>query len=198
MKLGRLAGLERIELNEEKAELEKIIENLAKTMSHRDNMIILIKERLSSLVAKYGDNRRTEICQIDIKPEEKEIVNIEPEECFVTITETGLIKRIPIKSYRTQKRSGVGIKNGDDIVSFVCKTNTIDTLMIFTSNAKMYKLVVDNIPEGTNSSRGVAISSLIKLETNEKPIAYASLYRDSTAKFVFFVTKNGIIKKVPI
>jgi DNA gyrase subunit A len=62
----------------------------------------------------------------------------------------------------------------------------------------MYKLVVDNIPEGTNSSRGVSISSLIKLETNEKPIAYASLYRDSTAKFVFFVTKNGIIKKVPI
>ena len=198
MKLGRLAGLERIELQNEKAELEKTIETLAKTLSNRDNMLSVIKERLSALVKKYGDARRTEICQIDIKPEEKEIAEVIPEDCVVQVSESGLIKRIAVKSYRAQKRNGVGVKNGDDITAFTVKTNTIDTLMIFSSKGKMYRLLVDNIPEGTNTSRGVAVQTLIKMETGEKPMAYASLHHGTTAKFVFFATKNGIVKKVPL
>ena len=198
MKLGRLAGLERIELQNERAELEKTIEDLAKILSKKENMLDVIRNRLASLVKKYGDARRTEICQIDVKPEEKEIAEVVPEDCVVQVSESGLVKRIAVKSYRAQKRNGVGIKNGDDIIAFSAKTNTIDTLMIFSSKGKMYRLIVDNIPEGTNTSRGVAIQTLINMEAGEKPMAYASLHHGTTAKFVFFATKNGTIKKVPL
>ena len=198
MKLGKLAGLEQIELQNEHTELEKDVANYKNILSNSSMQIEIIRNRLTDLVKKYGDDRRTQITQIDIKPEEKEIVTVTPEECFVTISQTGLIKRIPVKSYKTQKKNGVGIKNSDDITSFVCKTNTIDTLMVFSSKGKMYRLIVDNIPEGTNSSRGVAINTLIKMENNEKPMAYASLYHGTTAKYVFFATKKGIIKKVPL
>lgn len=198
MKLGKLAGLERIELQNEKAELENTISTLATLMGSKENMMNVIRERLQALVKKYGDVRRTELCQIDIKPEEKEIAEVVPEECVVLVSESGLVKRIPIKSYKAQKRNGVGVKNGDDITTFTAKTNTIDTLMVFSSKGKMYRLIVDNIPEGTNTSRGVAIQTLINMETGEKPMAYASLHHGTTAKFVFFATKNGIIKKVPL
>ena len=198
MKLGKLAGLEKIELNEEKTELENQVKTLTAIISSRTLQEDILWERLSAIVKKYDDGRRTELAQISESPKEKEIEHVVPEECVVVITESGLIKRIPTKSYRTQKRSGVGIKNGDDIIKFVCRTNTVDTLMVFSSKAKMYRLIVDNIPEGTNASKGVPIHSLINMETGEKSMAYASLYHGTSAKYVFFATKNGIIKKVPL
>ena len=198
MKLGKLAHLEYIELNKEKDSLIQKIEECNNILGSQEKQNEIFLNRLKSFVKNFGFKRKTEITQIDIKPEEKEIATVTPEECFVTISQTGLIKRIPIKSYKTQKKNGVGIKNSDDITSFVCKTNTIDTLMVFSSKGKMYRLIVDNIPEGTNSSRGVAINTLIKMENNEKPMAYASLYHGTTAKYVFFATKKGIVKKVPL
>ena len=198
MKLGRLAGLERIEIQNEQAELTAQIEELTSILNAPEKQIQVIRTRLENLVKKFGDARRTEITQIDIKPEEKEIAEVVPEECFVTISETGLIKRIPVQNYKTQRRGGVGVKNNDDITAFVCKTNTIDTLMIFSSAGKMYRLVVDNIPEGTNSSKGISLGNLISFETGEKPMAYASLHHGTTAKYVFFVTEKGLVKKVPL
>lgn len=198
MKLGKLAGLEKIELNDEKTSLEEEVKNLTEIIGSKQKQEEILWDRLSTIVKKYDDGRKTELTQIAESPKEKEIENVVPEECVVVITESGLIKRIPTKSYRTQKRSGVGVKNGDDIIKFVCRTNTIDTLMVFSSNAKMYRLIVDNIPEGTNASKGTPIQALISMETGEKPMAYASLYHGTSAKYVFFATKNGTVKKVPL
>lgn len=198
MKLGKLSHLEYVELNNTKEKLQAVINDCNNVLSNEEEQSKIFLNRLKNFVNKFASVRKTKVTQIAESPKEKEIVNVIPEECVVVITESGLIKRIPSKSYRTQKPSGVGLKNNDNIIKFVCKTNTIDTLMVFSSAAKMYRLIVDNIPQGTNTSKGVPINSLIRMEANEEPMAYASLYHGTSAKYVFFATKKGVVKKVPL
>ena len=196
MKLGKLAGLERIEIENEKKELISTIEDLESILQ---NLKEELRSRLANIVSKYGDARRTELCQIaDTTKEEKEIEFVEPEKCVVIMTEGGTIKRIPQASFRTQKRNTKGIKTQEDITSCVIRTNTIDSLMIFTNKGNMYRLLVDNIPVGTNVSKGTPITGLIEMEENEKPTVIYSIYRDTDAKYILFVTKNGLIKKTSL
>lgn len=196
MKLGKLAGLERIEIENEKKELISTIEDLESILQ---NLKGELRSRLANIVSKYGDARRTELCQIaDTTKEEKEIEFVEPEKCVVVMTEGGTIKRIPQTSFRTQKRNTKGVKTQEDITSCVIRTNTIDSLMIFTNQGNMYRLLVDNIPLGTNVSKGTPITGLIKMEENEKPTVIYSIYRDTDAKYILFVTKNGLIKKTSL
>lgn len=198
MKLGKLAGLEKIELQNEKAELQNTIEELKSIIANVDIQIEILKKRLGVIVAKYGDVRKTELAQIAIEKKQKEQVVVEPKDCVVVVNKKGAIKRIDAKSFKAAKRNTVGIKTHGDIVTFSQKTNTQDTLMIFTSKGKMYRLLVDNIPEGTNVSTGTPISALINFEDGEQPMAYTTLTRDTDKKFIFFVTKNGVVKKVPL
>ena len=196
MKLGKLAGLEKIEIQNDKKELIELIENL--NLILQDTQTELLK-RLDKIVEIYGDDRRTEITHInDASKEEKEIEFVEPEKCVVVLTESGLIKRVPTTSFKTQRRNGVGIKSQDDITSMVIRTNTIDSLMIFTNKGRMYRLLVDNIPTGTNASKGQAIKSLIQMEAGEEATVIYSIYRDTDAKYVLFTTKNGTVKKTAL
>lgn len=196
MKLGKLAGLEKIELNQETQECRELIEEL-NTMYQNPHDVL--RNKLDAIVTKYGDARRTELCQIaDTTKEEKEIEFVEPEKCVVVMTEGGTIKRIPQSSFRTQKRNTKGIKTQEDITSCVIRTNTIDSLMIFTNQGNMYRLLVDNIPVGTNVSKGTPITGLIEMEENEKPTVIYSIYRDTDAKYILFVTKNGLVKKTSL
>lgn len=195
MKLGKLAGLERIELQKEADELKELINKLNNIL---DKPIAELLSRLKTLVDKYGDDRRTEITHLSETKEEKEIEFVEPEKCVVVMTEGGLIKRVPSSSFRTQRRNGKGVKTQDDITSAVIRTNTIDSLMVFTDSGKMYRLLVDTIPVGTNVTKGVPIKSLIAMEPNENPTIIYSIYRDTTAKYVLFVTKNGMVKKTSL
>lgn len=198
MKLGKLANLEKIELQDEFAELNNELQRLITFLESDSLKQEELLKRLHAIVLKYGDNRRTELAQVAITPKEKEKVQIEPEDCVVIITGKHFIKRIPLKSFKTQKRNTAGVKTNGDITLFSSKTNTIDTLMIFTSKGKMYRVSVNNIPEGTNVSAGVPLATLVELETNEVPMAYTTLSRDTDKKFIFFATKNGIVKKVPL
>lgn len=196
MRLGKLAGLERIELQEEKAALEELLDKLSFVLKFPHTEL---DNRLSELVAKYGDDRRTELTQIaDSTKEEKEIEFVEPEKCVVVMTEGGTIKRIPHTSFRTQKRNTKGVKTQEDITSCVIRTNTIDQLMIFTNQGNMYRLLVDNIPVGTNVSKGTPITGLIEMNEYEKPTVIYSIYRDTDAKYIMFVTKNGLVKKTSL
>ena len=196
MRLGKLAGLERIEIENEKKELLSTLEDLEAILQNLGGELRL---RLSELVKKYGDARRTELCQVaDTTKEEKEIEFVEPEKCVVVMTEGGTIKRIPQSSFRTQKRNTKGIKTQEDITSCVIRTNTIDSLMIFTNQGNMYRLLVDNIPVGTNVSKGTPITGLVEMEENEKPTVIYSIYRDTDAKYILFVTKNGLVKKTSL
>lgn len=196
MRLGKLAGLERIEIENEKKELLSTLEDLEAILQ---NLGGELRNRLANIVSKYGDARRTELCQVaDTTKEEKEIEFVEPEKCVVVMTEGGTIKRIPQSSFRTQKRNTKGIKTQEDITSCVIRTNTIDSLMIFTNQGNMYRLLVDNIPVGTNVSKGTPITGLVEMEENEKPTVIYSIYRDTDAKYILFVTKNGLVKKTSL
>ena len=199
MRLSSLAHLEKIELENEHKELLDKISNWKALLSSESLQKQVILERLQDLANKYGDARRTVLTQINPpSKEEKEIVNVEPEKCVVIMTESGLIKRVPSASFRVQKRNGAGIKTQDGITSAIIRTNTIDSLMVFTDKGRMYRILVDNIPEGTNASKGVPIKSLIEMESFENPTLIYSIYYDTDAKYILFVTKNGTIKKTPL
>ena len=198
MKLGSLAKLEAVELNTEKADLAKIISDKNILINEETARLSELKTRLMAFVAKYGDPRRTELAQIEVPKEEKEIEYVEPEKCVVVMTESGLIKRVPTASFRTQNRNTKGVKTQDDITNAVIRTNTIDNLMIFTNKGKMYRLLVDNIPVGTNKSQGVPINSLVSMEGDEVATTMYSLYRDTDAKYVLFITETGLVKKTAL
>ena len=196
MKLGKLAGLEKIEIQNEKVELEEKLKELNSILSNPVDELI---KRLKNLVLKYGDDRRTELIQIaDSTDEEKQVALVEPEDCVVVMTEGGTIKRIPSSSFKIQKRSGRGVKTQEDITSCVIRTNTIDSLMVFTNQGNMYRLLVDTIPSGTNASKGTPVNALIEMKPNEMPTIIYSIYRDTDAKYVMFVTKNGLVKKTSL
>jgi DNA gyrase subunit A len=198
MKLGRLAGLEKIALQEEKTSLEKEAADILSFLNSESQQTSYMLEKLDTIVKKYGDARRTELTQIEINPEEKEIAAVAPENVVVIVSQNGDIKRIPSKSFKVQRRNGKGVKSIDDAVLASISTNTIDTLMVFTSKGKMYRLLVDNVPAGTNTSKGTNLNSLIKFEDNEKVIAVTSLNHGSQAKYAVFFTKKGLIKKTYI
>lgn len=195
MKLAKLAKLEKVEIQEEKNNLVKELDHLNNILA---NPIPEMKNIYTEIEKNYGDERRSIITQVAITKEEKEIEFVEPEKCVVVMTEGGSIKRIPTSSFRTQKKNGKGIKSQDDITSCVLRTNTIDNLMIFSDKGIMYRLLVDNIPVGTNTSVGQSIKSLVNMAVDENPATMYSIYRDTNAKYVLFTTKNGLVKKTTL
>lgn len=197
MKLGRLAKLEKIELEQEHADLNTKITSCLEILNNKNKQQDIFLDRLRSFSKKYGTARKTELQNVALPTtkEEKIIEAIPPEKCIVILTESGMIKRIPATSIVPQKKGGKGVKTQNDITSVVIRTNTIDSLMIFTNLGKMYRLIVDNIPAGTNSTAGVPVSSLIEMAPNEKVETIYSIYRETDAKYVLFVTKNGVVKK---
>ncbi|MBO5956900.1 MAG: DNA topoisomerase 4 subunit A [Bacteroidales bacterium] len=195
MKLSRLARLEKIEIENEKN--EKVLES-KRLEGILANPTPELKRIFEEVKNEYGDARRTTITQAAVTKEEKEIEFVEPEKCVVIMTEGGLIKRVPATSFRTQKRGGKGVKTQDDITQAVIRTNTIDSLMIFTNKGKMYRLLVDEIPAGTNATKGQSIKSLVAMDRDEEASIIYSIYRDTDAKYVLFVTKNGMVKKTTL
>ena len=195
MKLSKLAHMEKIELQNEKADLTREADRLSNILA---NPVPELTRIFTEMKDTYGDARRTTITQVATTKEEKEIEFVEPEKCVVIMTEAGTIKRIPATSFRTQKRNGKGVKTQEDITSMIIRTNTIDSLMIFSNQGRMYRLLVNDIPVGTNVSKGQSIKSLVAMETNEEPAIMYSIYRDTDAKYVLFATKNGIVKKTAL
>ena len=198
MKLGKLAGLEKIELNQEADELRKEVEELNTLFLNETKQREVLRERLTTFVKKYGDARRTGLEQIELPKAEKELETVVPEDCIVIATQNGDIKRVPAASFKTQNRNTKGIKTVASPILDSIATNTTDTLMIFTNKGKMYRLLVDKVPVGSTSTGGGRIGSLINLEADEKVIALTSLYRKTSAKFVIFITKQGLFKKTKL
>ena len=195
MRLSSLAKLEKVELQKEAKELEDKIADLKGILASDEKQKDILKSRLADLVKKYGDARRTELTHIDIKPEEKKIEEVVPEDCVVILSQSGNIKRVPTKSFKVQRKNGKGTKTKDDVVMSTISTNTIDNLLLFTKKGKMYKIIVDEVPVGTNASKGTHVGTLIHMDENDEIIAITSLARSNTAKYVVFFTKKGLMKK---
>lgn len=198
MKLSRLANLEVKKLENEKAELITEIDHIKDILNHEDKFNNELITGWREVAKKFGDDRRTVIRTVVEDTEDKDIEDVAPEDCIIILTKGGTIKRVPSATYKPQRRNGKGIKTQDDITSMIIRTNTIDSLMIFSTTGKMYRLLVDDIPEGTNSSKGLSVKALVNMADNENPSVIYSIYRDTNAKYVLFVTKNGLVKKTPI
>ena len=147
------------------------------------------------IVDKFGDDRRTELTDVTEEKLAKIKPEVKPEDCVVSITASGLIKRVASASFRPQKKGGKGTKSKDDIITDVIKTNTLDSLMVFTDAGTMYKLDVNDIPE---AGKVVPIRSLVSISAAEEPVLIYSIHHDSTAKYLLCVTKSGMVKKTPI
>ena len=196
MKLAKITRLDRDELLkelEEKtnqlAECEKILTD----KGYRDQILI---NKVIELRNKYGDARRTQLLNIEIpKDEAPEVI---PEDVVVILDTAGNLKRISKSSFKVQKRNGKGVKSTDTAVISTFTTNTQDKLLLFSNSGKMYQLLVDNIPACTNAAKGTNISTLVKMEYNEKIVAASSLTLGETAKYIVFVTKQGMFKKTAL
>lgn len=197
MKLGKLTRIDKEELVNELKEKKEFIAKCIEILTDKEVRNKVLISKVTQLRDTYGDARRTKLLNTDIPKQEKEVVVIEPKDCVIIVTKKNTIKRIDAKNFKAQKRNTTGVKTGD-IILFSQKTNTQDTLMVFSSKGKMYRVLVDNIPEGTNASNGMPISTLIEFENGEKPMAFTTMTRDTDKKFIFFATKNGTIKKVPL
>lgn len=200
MKLGKLAGLEKVELQNEKAELDTNKEKLNALLSSEKNQKEELGKRLKDFVNTFGDKRRTEVTNLDLskKTDEKKAEEVIPEDVVVIMTQSGYIKRVPKKNFRTQKRNGKGVKNKDDILLGTIRTNTQDSLMMFTSNGKMFKILVDEIPESTMGAKGTRIGDIITLDSKEEISAITALQYKEAPKYVLFFTKGGLLKKTEL
>lgn len=196
MKLSKLAHTEKIAIENELEEKQKKADALVVLIQNRAARCVALSNEFVEFTKKFGDARRTTVTNIEMTAEEKEVAEIVPENCVVVITEAGNIKRIPATSYRTQKRNGKGIKNQDEVIQNVIKTNTVDNLMVFSSFGKVYRLAVNDVPVGTNATRGTSIETLVAMDTGEKFVTLASVDRTApNGQYVWFITKNGVIKK---
>lgn len=196
MKLSKLAHTEKIAIENELEEKQKKADALIILIENRAARCVALSGEFTEFAKKFGDARRTTVTNIEMTAEEKEVAEIVPENCVVVITEAGNIKRIPATSYRTQKRNGKGVKNQDEVIQNVIKTNTIDNLMVFSSFGKVYRLAVNDVPVGTNATRGTSIETLVAMDVGEKFVTLASVDRTAPdGQYVWFITKNGIIKK---
>lgn len=189
MRLSSLAKLEQIELNKEEVDLINKINTLKALLSSEKLQINEIAIRLQDFVKKYGDERKTDLAQIEIVKEEKE--EIPPEDVVVVINQNGNIKRFAKSSLKIQHKTNKGIKTAEESILTTISTNTADTLMLFSNKGQMYRLGVDKIPAGT----GINIQNIITMLPNEKIVAVTSLFKETNAEYVVFFTKNGLIKK---
>ena len=196
MKLGKLTKIDKEDLLVELNEKHQIMDKCEKIINDKDARMAYIKSLVIQLKEKYGDPRRTKLLNVEIAKEKKEKPVFIPKDCVVIINKSYDVKRVDVKNFRPKKRNSVGTKTNGEIVIFSQKTTTADSLMVFTSKGKMYRVSVDAIPEGTNSNSGISLKTLIKFDNDEVPMAFTTLTRDTDNKFILFATKKGIIKKV--
>ncbi|WP_067320945.1 DNA gyrase subunit A [Streptobacillus felis] len=201
MRLHRLTGLAREEIDAEYEKLMLFIKDLEDILAKDERKYVIIKEEVLELKQKYGDVRRT-----DIENDRFEI-NIEDliknEDVIVTITKRGYAKRMSLDSYKSQKRGGKGVSNTttieDDVLKDLFTAKTLDTLMVFSDKGKVYSIKVYEIPEVSKQARGKLIGNIIELDENEKISVIIPVDEiENDNRDLIFITRNGIAKKTKI
>ncbi len=198
--LGKLTKLERNKIEEELKELSKKIAELKAILASREKVDAIIEGELKFLKNKYSDERRTEIGSPIEELSDEDLVR--PEDIVVTVSSHGYIKRLPLETYRRQRRGGRGILGAgtkeDDFVRHVSICSTIDQLLIFTENGRVHWLRGYLIPEASRIARGKPLVNLLRIQNDEKIAAVIPVSSFSAEQFVLMPTKNGIVKKTPL
>ena len=200
MRLKTLSGLQREKIEEEYNELMQLIAHLRDILANEQLVYDIIKEELIEIKNKFGDDRLTKI----VAAEGEFVVEdlIKEEQTVVALTHFGYIKRMPIDTYKSQKRGGKGITGiatrEDDFVKQIFTASTHDTILFFTNKGKLYKLRGYEIPEAGRTAKGTAIVNLLSLDTGEKVSAVIPIQNFAEGKYLLMATKHGLIKKTAL
>ena len=200
MQLGRLSGMEREKIENEYGEVCAKIAEYEAILADEAKVLGIIKEDLNDIKNKFGDPRRTSIETVFDEIDDESL--IEEEDCVVTLTHNGYIKRMAVNEYKSQKRGGRGITGmttrEEDFVESIFTTSTHDFMLFFTTRGMVYRLKGYQIPESTRQAKGTAAVNLLPLESGEKITAMIPIRNFDEGDYLTFVTRNGIIKKTDI
>lgn len=198
MKLRRLTGLERDKIEADLNELHKLIAELKSILESEAKVLQIIKDELTEIKNKYGDERKTSIDMTAIDYIEDESL-IPEENIIVTVTKNGYIKRCTSDTYKIQNRGGVGVNgmstNDEDFVEYLLNLSTHDYIMIFTNKGKVYRLKGYEIPEFSRQSKGLPIVNVLPVEKDEKISSIIKLNVENQEKYLILATKQGLIKR---
>lgn len=199
MQLRRLSGLSYEKICAELDELYKEIIDLKDILANHSRVLEIIKNELTAIKDKYNDPRRTEIIDGEIDVDDEDLISVE--DVIISLSSNGYIKRLPVNTYKTQNRGGRGIKgmtlNEDDIIDQNITMSTHDHLLLFTNKGKVYRVKGYKIPESSRNGKGIPVINIINIEKDEKVTALVPINREWEIKgYLFFVTKNGLCKKV--
>ena len=200
MRLKTLSGLQREKIEEEYKQLMELIEHLRAILNSEKLVFDIIKEELIEIRDKYGDERKTKIVAAEGEINVEDL--IKEEQSVIALTHFGYIKRMPIDTYRSQKRGGKGITGiatrEEDFVKQIFTASTHDTILFFTNKGKLYKLRGYEVPEAGRTARGTAIVNLLSLDAGEKVSAVIPIQNFADGKYLLMATKNGLIKKTAL
>ncbi|PWN00562.1 MAG: DNA gyrase subunit A, partial [Massilioclostridium sp.] len=200
MRLGQLSGLERIKIEQELADILAKVKELEHILSDYQIILGIVRDELLEIKQKYGDERRTEIKAVSGEVDIEDL--IPEEECVVTLTHYGYIKRQPVDVYKTQKRGGRGVsgmkQREEDFVEELFISSTHDHVVFITNRGKMYRLKCYEIPEGGKTSKGMNIVNLLPLEPEEKVTSMLRVTEFDSDQYIVMVTKQGIVKRTKL
>ena len=200
MKLGQLSGLEREKIENEYKELTAKIADLRDILANEYRVDAIIKEDLTEIARKYGDERRTEIGHGDVGLEDEDLIPVE--DCIFTMTEAGYIKRQTVDTYKVQHRGGRGITGmktkEEDIVKDLFAASTHDTILFFTTLGRVYKLKGYEVPESSRIAKGTNMVNLLPLLSEEKVNAMIRVESFDKEGYLMMATRNGTVKKTPL
>ena len=200
MRLKTLSGLQREKIEEEYKQLMELIEHLRAILNSEKLVFDIIKEELLEIKEKFGDDRKTKIVAAEGEFVAEDL--IKEEQTVVALTHFGYIKRMPIDTYRSQRRGGKGITGiatrEEDFVKQIFTASTHDTILFFSNKGKLYKLKGYEVPEAGRTAKGTAIVNLLSLDPGEKISAVIPIQNFAEGKYLLMATKNGLIKKTAL
>lgn len=200
MRLGQLTGLERAKVEEELAALKEKIADFLDILQSEGRRLAIVKDETQDMKKRFGDERRTEIAAISGEVDIEDLIPVE--ECVLTLTNYGYVKRQKMDTYRTQKRGGRGItgmtRRDEDVATEIFVTGSHDYVMFFSNTGRVYKLKCYEIPEGSRTSRGMNIMNLLPLQPEEKVTSMIRVTGFDEDKYLVMVTKNGVIKRTKL
>lgn len=200
MTLGRLTGMERDKIENEYEELMIKISEYQDILANESRVLQIVKDDLTEIKNKYGDSRRTDIEMVFDEIDMEDL--IDEEECIVTVTHNGYVKRLPVDTYRSQRRGGRGVMGmttrEEDFVEHLFTTSTHHHILFFTTKGIVYRLKGYQIPEAARQAKGTAIVNLLPLEPGEKISAMIPVAEFEKGDYLTFITRNGLVKKTDI
>ncbi len=200
MRLGQLTNMERHKIEDEIAALQEKIKNYLEILGSETRKLEIVKEELVAIRNKYADPRRTEICAISGEVDIEDL--IPQEECVLTLTHFGYVKRLAVDTYKIQRRGGRGVsgmsRREEDVAAEMFIINSHDYVLFFTDKGRVYRLKCYEVPEGSRQSKGINIANLLPISNDEKVTSMIRVPEFDEEKYLIMVTRRGIIKRIAL